>query len=100
MLEEPRKVLHHSATQLVQPRYQGLNGRCCGSGGLLKAVNLPVSEAIADDRLTALSETGAQICVSACPSCVQTLKDAAARREKAPQVMDISELVAHQLALI
>ncbi|MDH5687911.1 MAG: (Fe-S)-binding protein [Candidatus Bathyarchaeota archaeon] len=100
VLEEPRKVLHHSATQLVQPRYQGLNGRCCGSGGLLKGVNLPVSEAIADDRLTALSETGAQICVSACPSCVQMLKDAAARREKAPQVMDISELVAYQLALI
>ncbi len=100
VLEEPRKVLHHSARKLVQPRYEGLNGRCCGSGGLLKGVNLPVSEAIADDRLSALSQTGAEICVSACPSCIQTLKDAAGRREKTPQVMDISELVAQQLGLI
>jgi len=100
VLDEPRKVLRHSARELVQPRCEGLNGRCCGSGGLLKGVNLPVSEAIADDRLTALLQTGAEICVSACPSCIQTLKDAAERREKGPKVMDISELVAQQIGLI
>jgi len=100
VLEEPRKVLRRCATELVPPHYDGLNGRCCGSGGLLKGLNLPVSEAIADDRLTALSETGAEICVSACPSCVQALRDAAGRREKAPKVMDMSELVAQQLGLI
>ncbi len=71
--------------------------KCCGGGGGLKAVDLDLSGDIAFKRVVAAIEAGAQVLVSACPSCKANLRLAAdrARKEKIGKikVMDISEVM-------
>ncbi len=97
ILDAPRNVLKRIVTDFVEPPETGMLGHCCGAGGGLKGYNLQISQTISDTRLNMLLGTGAQLCISACPSCDQSLGEASMRRENPIRVVDIAQLVAEQL---
>lgn len=100
VVDEPRRVLGSFVKKLIEPEESGLIGRCCGSGGLLKATNSVMSGDLADKRIAMLNKTGADIILSACPSCDQNLGEASSRFPDSKRVQDLAELVAQQMSLI
>jgi glycolate oxidase len=101
--DPPRNVLR--AIPLVDliefPQNRNL-AKCCGGGGGMKAFDTDMSLEISYKRVQQASGIGADIIVSACPSCKSNLQVAAARLRKEKKgrikVMDITELVAEALA--
>jgi glycolate oxidase len=71
--------------------------RCCGGGGGLKAFDNPMSDEIAFKRVLQARDAGAEVIVSACPSCKRTLQSASGRLKREEkvriQVMDITEVL-------
>ncbi len=76
--------------------------KCCGGGGGLKVTDVDLSRDIAYDRILEAISVGAEVVVSACPSCKDNLKLAAGRARKEGkgklQVMDIIEVVHKSMA--
>jgi glycolate oxidase len=90
------------SVELVEfPQNRNL-AKCCGGGGGLKAYDTEMSLEIAYKRIQQASSIGAEMVVSACPSCKSNLQVAAARLRKEKKgrikVMDITELVAEAIA--
>jgi heterodisulfide reductase subunit D len=100
VVDEPRRVLRSFVKRLVEPEESGTIGRCCGSGGLLKATNNAMSGELAQKRSTMLQRTGADIITSACPSCDQNLAEALSKVQDSKRVQDLAELVAQQIGLV
>jgi len=100
VVNEPRRVLGSFVENLIEPEESGSIGRCCGSGGLLKATNSAMSLDLAEKRLAMLNSTGAEVITSACPSCSQNLGEASSRFPNSKRVQDLAELVAQQMRLI
>lgn len=96
----PRNLLHAFATEFVEARENLRDGRCCGAGGFVKGTNLSLASDLADVRLKILAETGAEVCISACPSCDLMLGEAVLREEGSPRVLDLAEFVAQQVGLL
>jgi heterodisulfide reductase subunit D len=97
VVDEPRRVLRSFVKRLMEPEESGNAGRCCGSGGLLKATNGIMSGDLAEKRVTMLQRTGADIITSACPSCDQNLAEAISKSQEPKRVQDLAELVAEQI---
>jgi glycolate oxidase len=76
--------------------------KCCGGGGGLKAYDTGMSLDIAYKRVQQAAQVGAEIIVSACPSCKSNLQQGAARLRKEKRqkikVLDITELVAQSIS--
>lgn len=100
IIREPRAVLKSVTDAYIEPEYFGRESICCGSGGLLKAINLPLADSIAQRRYGMLASTNAEMIVSACPTCVQTLAQIATTIQNSKHVVDISQLVAEQMGLM
>lgn len=101
--EPPRKILQAiPGVELLEFKENRALAKCCGGGGGLKAYNNELSGEIAYHRALDAIELGAEIIVSACPSCKSSLQQAAARLRKGKRgrlkVMDITELVGEALA--
>jgi glycolate oxidase subunit GlcD len=101
--EPPRKILQAiPGVQLLEFKENRSLAKCCGGGGGLKAYNNDLSGEIAYHRAMEAIDLGAEVIVSACPSCKSSFQQAAARirREKKGQlkVLDITEVVAEALA--
>ncbi len=76
----------------------GRYSRCCGGGGLLRLVIPPLASQIAVDRIIEdIASMGVQTVVTACPTCVKTLRDAASVAESiygiSIEVLDIVDLI-------
>jgi glycolate oxidase len=101
--DPPRNVIGAlPSVELVEfPQNRNL-AKCCGGGGGLKAYDTEMSLEIAYKRIQQASSVGAEVVVSACPSCKSNLQVASARLRKEKKgrikVMDITELVAEALA--
>jgi Fe-S oxidoreductase/FAD/FMN-containing dehydrogenase len=100
--EPPRRILKSiPGLQYIELPHNRVDAKCCGGGGGLKAVDLDISQDIAFRRVKSAIEAGAQVLVSACPSCKANLRLAAdrARKEKVGKikVMDISEVMKRAL---
>jgi len=101
--EPPREVIKAlPGVELVEFPANRQFARCCGGGGGVKAFDNPLGGDIAFDRIKQAIAVGADTVVSACPSCKNSLNQAAARARKEKlgklKVMDITELVARYLA--
>jgi Fe-S oxidoreductase len=97
--EPPREILKAvPGLKLVEFKENRNFAKCCGGGGGFKAYDTPMSLAIAEKRVLAAIDVGADTIVSACPTCKSNLSQAAAKlaKEGKPrvQVLDISELLA------
>lgn len=97
---EPRKVLESVGCELIEMERAGENSLCCGGGDLLKASNTDLSSRIAVERAKQAAMTGAFVLVSACPSCILSLREGAQVIKGRLKVLDIVEIVATQTGLI
>ncbi|MEM4164639.1 MAG: heterodisulfide reductase-related iron-sulfur binding cluster, partial [Nitrososphaerales archaeon] len=73
---------------------------CCGSGGMLKATNPTLSATLAESRLNSLVNTGSSLILSACPTCDQSLAEAAVKAQRSVRVVDLTQLIAERLGLM
>ncbi len=99
IFEQPRKVIENiPGVKFVEMLRNKENAWCCGSGVVVAPTFPDLSLRIAEKRVQEAVETGAEILVTACPSCVTQL-DIAAKRSKAKlEVLDLVELAERQLA--
>ena len=103
IFEPPRDLVKSvPGVTLVEFKNNRLLAKCCGGGGGLKAFDTALSGEIAYKRMLEAVEVGAEVVVSACPSCKSNLQVASARVRKEKKgrikVMDLTELVAEALA--
>jgi glycolate oxidase len=103
IFEEPRNVLKSlPGVELTEFKLNRLLAKCCGSGGGVKGFDNPLSQDIAYQRVLQALEVGAEVIVSACPSCKSNLTQGAARVRKEKKgkikVKDITEVVVSALA--
>jgi glycolate oxidase subunit GlcD len=100
--EPPRNVLQAiPGLELMEFKLNRALAKCCGGGGGLKGFDGELSSALAEKRVAEAMDLGAEIIVSACPTCKSNLKLAAAKlqreRKQRMKVMDITEVVAEAL---
>ena len=103
IFDPPRNLIARiPGVTLIEFKNNRLLAKCCGGGGGLKAFNTALSGEIAYKRILEALDVGAEVVVSACPSCKSNLQVAAARLRKEKKskikVMDITELVAEAIA--
>jgi len=92
--EEPREIIRKIAPNFVEPRRTGENSMCCGSGGGLRGSFPEDSIEISRNRLSEIiEETGAQILLTECPSCVHNFRNAKLRKQKI-EIYNITEFIA------
>jgi glycolate oxidase len=100
--EPPRNVIKAlPGVELMEFAQNRALAKCCGGGGGVKAFDNPLAGDIALNRIKAAIAMGADAVVSACPSCKNSLNQAAARARKEKigkiKVLDLTELVAGRL---
>jgi len=96
VIEEPRKVIKQITQEFIEPYGHGIEGICCGSGGMLKALNPELSMRLAIQRLKILKDTGSEYILSACPTCIQAFTSVASKIDEKLKILDISQLIAKQ----
>jgi glycolate oxidase len=103
IFEPPRNVLKAMPdVELLEFPMNRTLAKCCGGGGGVKAFDNALGGDIGLERIKQAIAAGADVVVSACPSCKNSLKQAAAKARKLKlgkvKVMDITELAAQRLA--
>jgi Fe-S oxidoreductase len=84
--DEPREVLRSLGLQVVEPEKTRESATCCGGGGMVEK-----SLKVAQKRKKELLSTGAELLVTACPTCKMMFN------KTKLQVQDLSELLAKSL---
>lgn len=74
IVEEPRRILRHIGANLLEMEHSGSTSRCCGGGGGILTWDEDLSLRMASRRITEAREAGAEMLVTACPTCEQNLK--------------------------
>lgn len=82
---QPREVLSKLGVELVEMKGNRNLSNCCGGGGGMLVSDVPVSDRIADKRVKEAVDTGADLLVTACPTCEQVLSKASARMSEKGQ---------------
>ncbi|MEW6624649.1 MAG: (Fe-S)-binding protein [Bacillota bacterium] len=92
----PRELLRRLA-----PAYEyvemGLADRCCGSAGSFNISHYHLSQKIASKKVMSIIESGADIVVTACPSCMMQLSHALINQKSDVVVKHLVELVADNM---
>jgi glycolate oxidase len=92
--EEPRQIIQKLGYDLVEMKFNRSQSRCCGGGGGILTTDLEMSGDISEARINEAFDTGAEILVTACPTCEQVLKKAAsAHKDRKIAVKELSDLV-------
>jgi len=92
--DAPREIISAiPGVELVEMKYNRELARCCGAGAGVKTANPQISLEMAKKRVEEACETGADILISACPFCEQSLQEAVTALDKKIEVMDVSELL-------
>ncbi|MFQ5904409.1 MAG: (Fe-S)-binding protein [Candidatus Binatia bacterium] len=92
--EEPREIIRKIAPKFVEPERTRENAMCCGSGGGFRGTFPRDSLKIARNRLDRIiEETGAEILLTECPSCLHNFRNAKLRRQKIG-IYNITEFIA------
>jgi len=94
VFDAPRRVLAAlPGVQLRELRLNRAHAPCCGGGGGLPATNPVMAAGAAKNAGEIVLETGADILVTACPSCKESLS----HHLPGTEVLDIAELVERAL---
>lgn len=97
VIEEPRSVFKNIASQFVELPQNKFNVKCCGGGGLFKAANTEKSLNIGRKRIEQAEKINATTLTVACPSCYETLSQAAHFKKSNVKVIDFAEAIAQLL---
>lgn len=94
--DEPRQVIARSATVIDPPRARE-RSFCCGAGGGLVFLGEETGQRVNETRAKELVATGAETIGAACPFCNTMFRDALAKSENPPRLMDIAQLAVEQI---
>ncbi|RLI12798.1 (Fe-S)-binding protein, partial [Candidatus Bathyarchaeota archaeon] len=89
-----RELIWHSGLTLVEMRKNKANSACCGYGHLNFLAYPELSDTIARRRVLEALDTGADVLLTACPSCLHALSRAAREVARGLAVSDVSEVLA------
>jgi Fe-S oxidoreductase len=96
--DEPRKVIEAiPGMELLEMKRNRENALCCGSGIVVTPTFPKLSLNITERRIMEAKETGAEMIVTTCPSCISQLSLAARRTKANIEVVDLADLVARVL---
>jgi len=76
--------------ELVEMKSNRERARCCGGGAGVKTAYPDVSKKVAARRLREAEATGAEMLITTCPFCIQTLRDAARSVGSKLKVVELS----------
>jgi Fe-S oxidoreductase len=94
VFEEPREILAAvPGLKLIEMRDSREMSRCCGGGAGVKTAYPEVSRKAALRRLKDAERTGADMLVTACPFCVQTLREAAGDSGSKIEILELAVLL-------
>jgi Fe-S oxidoreductase len=92
--DAPRKILSQvSFVDLKEMETNKELAACCGGGGALAVLNEGLTDSIAKDRIKEAENTGAEILVTACPTCQFTFFKAIKESESPIKVLDLMEFL-------
>ncbi|MGQ9638413.1 MAG: (Fe-S)-binding protein [Thermodesulfobacteriota bacterium] len=92
--EEPREIIRKIAPNFIEPQRTRENAMCCGAGGGLRGSYPKDSVRIARNRLNQIiEETGAEILLTECPSCLHNFRNAKRQKQKIG-IYNITEFIA------
>jgi heterodisulfide reductase subunit B len=100
LVDEPRRILNAiEGVALVEPAWtKGEWATCCGGGGGFETVFPELSQVLAVNRVTELTEAKPDIIVTHCPGCVMQLKDGLRQlKVEGVEVLDLAEVIAMAL---
>jgi len=98
VFEEPREVLKAiPGIKLVELSHNRQLSMCCGGGGNLEMVNPDLVGKVAQMKIDAIKETGADMVVSSCQQCLRTIATRARKQNIDLVVKDLTELVAEAM---
>jgi Fe-S oxidoreductase len=102
IIEEPRNILRNiPAVELVEMEHNRLDALCCGAGGGMTGFNPDMALEMAVARVRETMKSGAEIIVSGCPACKDSLRKGARAipkdQRRVIKVMDIAEIVANAI---
>ena len=94
LFEEPRRIIESlPGTKLVEMERNREEARCCGAGGGVKTAFPDLAQKISNLRVEDAEKSGAQILVTSCPFCYQSLKTTIDAKKSDLRMMDLMELV-------
>ncbi|MBW1767714.1 MAG: (Fe-S)-binding protein [Deltaproteobacteria bacterium] len=94
IFDAPRNIVQEiKGIELSETGRKGTNSLCCGGGGLLPAGYPDFADELALERAREMAATGADILVSSCPACKESLKIASKAAKLKIKVLDLTELV-------
>jgi len=92
--DEPRYVIKSiPGVNFVELEDHREYAMCCGAGGDLLAVNLKLSQEISKRRAEQVIESGANLLITSCPSCMKVLGFGIRELDAEVSIMDICQLV-------
>jgi len=97
--DPPRDLLRKIPNlELIEFKFNRSLARCCGGGGGVSAFDPQLMTSLAATRVKEATEVGAEVIVSACPSCKDSLKKGLSKLRKEMgvkmKILDIMEVVA------
>jgi Fe-S oxidoreductase len=92
--EAPRQVIAAiPSIEVVEMEHTGIDSLCCGGGGGRMWMETAAGERFSDLRVQEAVDVGAEVVVTACPSCIACLEDSVkAGGHKDLLVLDVAEL--------
>ena len=92
--DEPRKILEAiPGLKVVEFESTRVQTWCCGGGGGLKGLDNDLAVDIATDKVKQANDVGAEVIISACPSCKTNINDGIRAAGSELDMLDILELV-------
>ncbi len=94
LYDEPRRVIESiPGARLVEMDRTREDARCCGAGGGVKTAFPDLAAKISQMRIEDAERTGADMLVTSCPFCYQSLQSAIELKKSRLEMRDIMELV-------
>jgi heterodisulfide reductase subunit D len=98
--EQPRKVLEYlPGVTFEELPHNKANCYCCGSGGVLRAIDADFALKINDLKVQDIEQTNASVVAASCPSCVDFMHAQLPQAGSTKAVKDLAVLVAQALGL-